>query len=49
MIKEIDRDNKEIRVHFMHPHGPSRSFFGQQESTVVGFQCEMFFAKLKPC
>lgn len=27
MIKEIDRDNNEIRVHFMHPHGPSRSFF----------------------
>ena len=27
MIKEMDRDNKEIKVHFMHPHGPSRSYF----------------------
>jgi len=36
IIMEVDEQQSEVKVKFMSPHGPSKSFHGHQETTCVG-------------
>ena len=36
MVLEADEASNDIKITFMHPHGPSDSFFGQVKMMYAG-------------